>query len=305
VAFGFVKSNSFRKGKEMTAPAANKTPTKATPVKADNVKPAAVTESDTKPTVTNEAPKNRIPDVLSQNSILENICKRYLEVYDEISEYNKAVLAERDSEWNASKVMDKAREFARPTDAKDVKENVKAAFDAFERLAGELAKARKNVLDVTSKELGISLSAVADRDPAIEAPLKDKRKFAVEIGTQLSMLAKMTTDEAATAAVTEFLASVPLPAIGRDQTRTFGTDGKSTPKYRVTVTVSRDGNEVVKEDGFTKASLALAKHYDRGQAPKSDTLREAWEKAGNNSEKTVVDPVEFDDNGLHFLIKKK
>jgi len=282
----------------MTAPA--KTNEKSTPA-TSNVPAAKATEK--------KGPDTRIPNLLSKNSILGDFCQRYIDVFDEITEYNKEVLAERDSEWNAGKVLEKARELARPTD-KNVAPNdeIKSAIEAYENAVNALAQARKSVLDRTSKELGITLSATADRNPEIEAPLKEKRKVAIEIGTQLSMIAKMTSDENASEAVTTFLSENALPAIGRDQTRTFGNDGKSTPKYRVHVKVTKDGQEVVSEDGFTKAALALTKPvlgYERGKAPKSDVLREVWEKAGNTGEKTVAPTVEFDDNGLHFVITKK
>lgn len=284
----------------MTAPAKSTATKSATPP--TKSAPATVDKVADKP-----VGEQRIPESLSSNSILADFCRQYLSVFDEIANYNKEVLAERDSEWTAAKVMEKARELGRPTDANvKPKENVKNALEKFESLVTELAKARKAVLDVTSGELGITLSATAERNPELEAPLKEKRKLAVEIGTQLSMIAKMTTDESASSAVEEFLGKNPLPAIGRDQARTFGGDGKSTPKYRVTVTVSdSDGNEKIKEDGFTKTALALTKLYERGKAPKSDTLREVWEKAGNTPEKTVQSPVTFEDNNLHFVITKK
>jgi hypothetical protein len=294
----------------MTTPtAANKTATKSAPAKATpaKVEPTNTVAEDKVAVETETTETNRVPEVLSSNSILADFCKRYLDVLDEIADYNKAVLAERDSEWTAAKVMEKAREFGRPTDANvKPKDNVKSALDKFENLVTELAKARKALLDVTSSELGITLSATAERNPELEAPLKEKRKFAVEIGSQLSMIAKMTTDENASTAVEEFLGKNPLPAIGRDQARTFGTDGKSTPKYRVTVKVyDKDGTEKLSEDGFTKTALALTKLYERGKAPKSDALREVWEKAGNTSDKTVQSPVEFTDNDLRFVITKK
>lgn len=252
---------------------------------------------------------NRIPTILAKNPIFNEFCQRYMDAFDSITEYNKAVLAERDSEWNAGKVLEKARDLARPTD-KNVEPvaDVKSALEAYENAVNALAKARKSVLDVTSKELGITLSSTAERNPELEAPLKEKRKIAIEIGTNLSVIANMTNDEATSSAVKEFLEKNPMPAVGRDQTRTFGNDGKSTPKYRVHVSVLKDGTEVVSEDGFTKAALALTKSalgYERGKAPKSDFLRTAWENAGNTPDKTAVSPVEFTDNGLHYVITKK
>jgi hypothetical protein len=296
----------------MTTATTKSTPAKATPsnvvTEKDNVNKEAVKPEETNTPDTAKTGTDRIPEVLRAQSILADFCKQYLSVYDEIAAYNKAVLAEKSSEWNAAKVMEKARSLARPTE-KDAKPNteIKSALDKFERLVTELNLARKAVLDVTSKNLGISLSAVSDRDPAAEQPLKDRRKIAVELGNQLMMIAKMTTDENASSAVNDFLTALPLPAVGRDQTRSFtDNDGKATPKYRVTVAVfDKDGNQKISEDGFTKAKLALAKFYPRGEGITSDKLREAWEAAGNNSEKTVVNPVEFDDNELHFVITKK
>jgi len=250
----------------------------------------------------------RIPVVLSENSILADFCKRYLGTVDEILEYNKAVLAEKDSEWNALKVLDRARKFASPENAEEVKPEIKKAVDAWESLQAEALKARKAVLDLTSRELGITLSATADRNPELEAPLKDKRKIANEIGSQLGVIAKLTSDEKASDAVNSFLTENPLPAVGREQARTFGTDENSTPKYRVKVEVFKDGNNILTADGFTKATLALTKPvfgYERGKAPKSDDLRKAWESAGNSSKETKQEVVEFDDNGLHYVLTKK
>jgi hypothetical protein len=290
----------------MTAPA-KATTAKSTPAK---VTPAPVVEENK---VADNTPEekavNRIPEALSNQSILADFAKRYLDVFDEIAAYNKDVLAEKTSDWNAAKVLDKARELARPTD-KNVKpnEDIKKAVENWENLINEMNRARKTLLDMTSKELGITLSSTSERDPALEAPLRDKRKFAIEIGTQLSMIAKMTTDEAVSEAATEFLAKNALPAIGRDQVRKFGDDGKSTPKYRVHIQITKDGDTVLDEDGFTKTALALTKStfgYERGKSLKSEDLRKAWEAVGNTPEKTVTNPVEFDDNGLHFVITKK
>lgn len=273
------------------------TPAKATAEKPENVETPEVVETQEKP---------RIPEALSNNSILAEFCRQYLAVFDEISEYNKEVLAERDAEWNAGKVLEKARELGRPADANTpANQDIKNALEAWEKLVNETARARKSVLDTTSKVLGITLSATSERNPETEAPLKEKRKIAFEIGTQLSNIAKMTTDENASAAVVEFLANSPLPAVGRDQTRNFGDNEKATPKYRVNVTVSKDGNKLIDEAGFTKAALALTKYYERGKSPKADKLRGMWESAGNSPEKTVTSPVEFQDNGLHYVITKK
>jgi hypothetical protein len=286
----------------MTAPTANKPPVN---------KPADTNKSAEKPADTSKPAENgkdeRIPEAFSKNSILKDFCAQYLKVFDEISNYNREVLAEKDSEWNAGKVLEKAREFARPTEkGVEPKQDIKKAIEAYENAVNALAQARRSVLDITSKELGITLSATADRNPELEAPLKERRKLAIEIGTQLNMIAKLTTDEAASAAATKFLDQNPLPAIGRDQARSFGDSEKATPKYRVHVVVKdKDGATKVEEDGFTKTALALTKFYERGKALKSDDLREAWEKAGNSPDKTVTNPVEFTDNDLHFVISKK
>jgi hypothetical protein len=288
------------------------TPTKSTAAKSTPVKaaPAPVVEENE---VTDNAPEekavNRIPEALSNQSILADFARRYLDVFDEIAAYNKDVLAEKTSDWNAAKVLEKARELARPTD-KNVKpnEDIKKAVETWENLINEMNRARKTLLDMTSKELGITLSSTSERDPALEAPLRDKRKFAIEIGTQLSMIAKMTTDEAVSEAATEFLAKNALPAIGRDQVRKFGEDGKSTPKYRVHIKIVKGSETLLEEDGFTKTSQALSNPkfgYERGKSLKSEDLRKAWEKSGNTPEKTVTNPVEFDDNGLHYVITKK
>lgn len=258
-------------------------------------------------TATEEKP--RIPEALAGNPILAEFCKQYLEIVDEIAAYNKVVLAEKDSEWNGTKVLSKAKEFATEEDQEKVKPEIKSAFDKYEAALDAVNKARKAVIDVTAKELGINLSSVVERDKEAEGPLKDKRSRAVEIGKQLSGLAELTTDKNASSAVEEFLKSAPLPAVGRDQTRSF-TDGGtgSTPKYRLKVEVIKDGNVLLSEDGITKATLKLTQPvfgYDRGKALKPEDLRKAWEAVGNTPEKTVQERVEFVDNGLTFVMTKK
>jgi len=253
-----------------------------------------------------EAPASRIPAVLMENPILAEFCNKYLQTVDEILSYNKDVLAEKSAEWNAHKVMEKAREFARPTDKSDPDSAILDAIKKYEAAQDAYNLARRAVLDVTSKKIGITLSATADRNPEIEAPLKEKRKTAHVIGTQLKMMADMTTNTQASEAVESFLNEFKLPMIGRDQEHSFSDSGKSTPKYRVTVVVTdKDGKEILSEDGFSKTAMSLTKFYERGKAPKADVFREVWEKAGNSPEETKTNPVEFDDNDLHFVITKK
>lgn len=251
--------------------------------------------------------EERIPEGLLANSILADFCRQYLSVVDLVTNYNDQVLAAKSSDWNATKVLEKAREFANPSD-KNVPPNelIKEALKTWSDTVDMMNRARRAVLDVTAKELGITLSATAERNSETEAPLKEKRKIANEIGNQLTTIAKMTSDASASSLVTAFLNANPLPVVGRDQARTFGESEKTTPKYRVNVQViDQDGNVRVNEAGFTKAALALTKLYERGTSPKSEVLRKAWETAGNTPETTVVDPVEFDDNNLHFVISKK
>ena len=248
----------------------------------------------------------RITQPLYRNSILVDFCRQYLSVVDEIAAYNKEVLADSDSEWTSGKVLAKAREFAIPDDAEKADPEVKAVYSEWERLSTETSKARTAVIEMTSKKLGITLSATGVRNPELEVPMKERRKYATEIGNQLKTMAKFLTDAKVSEPVAAFLTDNPLPAVGRDQVSTFGTDEKSTPKYRVQVVVTdKEGAVKVDEAGFTKASQALAKFYPRGEAPKSDKLRSVWEAAGNTVENTVTNPVEFDDNELHFNISKR
>ncbi len=292
----------------MTTPTTNKTATKATkstPAKVeDNI--AEVAEAPVA-TVPDDTSVNRIPELFENNPILKDFCQKYLDILDEITEYNKQVLAEKTAEWNSSKVLEKAKEFAHPEDANvPANKEIQTLVDEWEKAITVLAQKRKAVIERTAKELGITLTSTAERDPEKEAGLKEQRKLAHTIGSQLSSFAEMINDASATKTIQEFLGSNPLPAVGRDQSHNFSSDGgKATPKYRVKVTVSRDNEELISEDGFTKAALALPKYYERGKALKADKLREAWEAAGNTPEKTVTDPVEFNDNGLHFTITKK
>lgn len=277
--------------------------------KTENVENTETQNTETEKTETQDSEKteNRIPEILNV-PILSGFCNQYLTVLDEVAEYNKLVTAADNAEWTPGKILAKSREFARPAD-NDVTPDTEilAALENWEKLVSEVAAARTALLNTTAEKLGIQLSAVVERNTETESELKEKRKVAVEIGTQLSMFAKMINDEEASKAVLSFLAANPLPSVGRNQSRSFTDAGASTPKYRVTVEVSKDDKVLFTADGFTKASLALPKLnvYPRGESPKREDFQKVWEAAGNSPEKTVKDTVEFEDHGLHFKIVKK
>lgn len=299
----------------MTSPTANKpsptskatNPSKSAPVQEKlNTPPVAEKPVAENPVTEKPQGESRIPDVL-RNSILQSICRTYLEAFDEISKYNKDVLKAEKSEWTSSKIMDKARELANPTDA-NIAPNaaIKTALTSFEKIQDEFNRARKSLLEQTAKELGIDFSTSTERNADLEKPLKEKRASAIEVGKQLSAFSKVNTDPQVNESVIAFLTEYPLPSVGREQARTFGADEKATPKYRVNITVTNvDGDVLLEKPGFTQTALALTKFYERGKALKADALREKWEAAGNTVDNTVKDPVEFEDNGLHFKIAKK
>lgn len=264
--------------------------------------PETVETSETPET---ETPVNRIPDALNV-PVLSDFCERYLSVLDEITAYNKSVVAEKDSQWTAAKVLEKARALGRPEKDEDADKEILTLIEDYEKIVKAVADARTALVNKTAEKLGIQMSAVADRNPELEGPLKEKRKVAVEIGQQLATIAKLTTNNQASEAVTAFLDANQLPAVGRDQMRSFSADGsKSTPKYRVTITVQKNGETVLTEDGFTKTALALTKLHERGKAPKPEDFRKAWEAAGNTPENTVQPTVEFENLGFHYTITKK
>lgn len=253
-------------------------------------------------------PVNRIPELLASQFILNDLCQKYLGVVDKTAAYNQTVIGEKDSEWTSAKVVNKARELANPTDANvEANKEIKDALDAWENLVTEQLKARKVIVDLASKALGISLSSVAaERDMELEAKLKEERKLATVIGDQLKLMGTLTTDANTTEVVNAFLNAYPLPMVGRDQVHNFGADNAGkTPKYRVNIVVTRDGETILSEEGFTKLALALPPYYERGKAPKAPMFREVWEKAGNSPEKTVQPTVQFEDNGLVYTITKK
>ncbi len=286
----------------MTAPAAKKT-APAAAAKVTDAKPAEVTKAT-------EVAKGdeRIPEMLRSNVIFGDFCKRYMESFDEITSYNKEVIAEKDSEWNASKVIAEAKKFATAEKPEDGDANVKAAVEEWEKALSAALELRKKVLNVTSEKLGINLSAVSDRDTEKEGALKEKRKLAIEIGKRLADIATLTSDENAGKEINSFLDEYAMPAVGRDQTTSVTSNGGSTPKYRVTVRVlNSDGAEILNERGFTKAAINLTKPvfgYGRGDAPKAEDLRKAWEAVGNTAENTKQSIVEFEDNNLKFIIEK-
>jgi hypothetical protein len=289
--------------------------TKTAPVKNDEIKEdeKMITETENIEVETDEVDDSaaKLNELLSGNQILSEFTKKYLVIYKEIAEYNKSVLAAKDSEWNVGKVMTKAQEFAKPEPNSGIKpvDEIADLVKAYEDLVIQVAQAKRAVIERTSKELGISLSNTAERDPIKEEELKQKRVVAVQLGTQLSSIATMISDKNISDGVTEFLTKNPLPSVGRASSHTFAGDGaKSTPKYRVKVAIYKDGTLLEEFDGFSKTALNLSNSkfgYARGQAPKADKLRSAWESAGNNADTTVQPTVEFDDNGLHFVLTKK
>ncbi len=254
--------------------------------------------------------EKRIPALIAKNPIFADFLKDFLSVLDKIAEYNKDVLSASESEHTPSSVFKRARDYASPDNAEDQDKEIKDALDAFESLATQLSNARKNVIELTAKKMGITLSSTAERDPAIEGPLKDERKRASDIATTLMNIAGMTNDSAIKDAITEFFKVNELPMVGRDQTHNFGTNSGSTPKYRVSVNVKNaDGEDLGTYDGFSKVALALTKPafgYERSKAPKADAFRSVWENAGNSqSEPYKVPEVTFTDNNLTYTMKKK
>lgn len=254
---------------------------------------------------TKSAEKNRIPESLAKQAIFQEFLSTYLDGFDEISGYNSKVLTKSDSEWNSYKIMDKAREMARPVNGGEVNDTVKDALEAYETLNTELNRAKQAVLQATAKELGIEFSAGSERDMDLEAALKEKRKTAINIGDQLTKIAEFTGNEQVKSDIKAFLDKYQMPAVGRNQTHSFSAEGSGTPKYRVKVTVSRDGEELFTEDGFTKTAQSLTKFYERGKAPKADKLRAVWENAGNTMDSQPQPRVEFIDNDLTFVITSK
>ncbi len=258
-------------------------------------------------TTTAETGKDRIPGPLAKQAIFVEFLSRYLDGYDEISAYNSKVLTEKDPEWNSYKIMDKAKELARPASG-EANEDIKKVLEQWESLVSEVNRAKQEVLKVTSKELGIEYNATGERDLELEASLKEKRKVGINIGQQLVELSKLTVDPKVKDALTSFLKEYEMPAVGRNQTHSFSADGSTgAPKYRVKVTVVRqeDGEELFTEDGFTKTCAALTKFYDRGKALKPEAFRKVWEGAGNSMGNTVQPVVDFTDNGLVFTITQK
>lgn len=253
---------------------------------------------------------SRIPEALESSPIFAELCKKYLAIVDEISAYNDSVLKASDSEWTLPKVMAKAKELSYPEDP-NIKPNAELLklYKLYEKAVDTFNRTRKAVQEATAEELGITLSATSERDPEKETSLKEERKTALSIGTNLNTIAGMLNDDTSKSAIIEFLASNEVPAVGRNQSHSLTAEGSKTPKYRVTVSVFRNDEEVLSGEGFTKTALALPKFYERGKNPVSaDTLRTVWEKAGNTPDDPYkVSPVEFfeETGGLKFVISKK
>lgn len=248
----------------------------------------------------------RIPTAL-RAGILGGFAATYLQVVDEIAEYNKQVLAEKNSEWNAAKVLTKSEEFARPTDGSEANKDILEAREAWEELVTQVNLARRELIEKTSAVLGISLGAIADRDAAAEERLKEDRKKAVAIASNLETMSKMMAGDDSDVIKT-FLENNSLPQVGRDGSKTFGSDTPTTTKWRVTVEVKKGDTVLGTFDGFTKAGLAMTKPefgYARGEALTSEQMREVWESKNKDKDNITEPVVEFTHNDLHFTITKK
>lgn len=259
-------------------------------------------------TVEKTTADERIPELLASQGIFKEFLSRYLSNYDEIVEYNEGVLREKNSEWNSYKILDKARELARPTDGKSANETIKGALVEWEKLASEVNAAKQHLIQVAAKELGIEYNSGSERDPEKEAPLREMHKTNINIGKQLTEMVKMTVDPKLQDTLTDFLKTYKMPAVGRNQTHDFlAEETDKTPKYRLRITASREetGEELFTEDGITKAVGATAKFYERGKGLKADSFRKAWESAGNSMGNTVQNSVSFTDNGLIFTLTAK
>jgi hypothetical protein len=268
-------------------------------------------ETETEIVETEVTEVSPIPVYLNDNKMLLEFCNRYLAGAVEIADYNTSVLKKTDNEWTQSKILAKAKELGRPEDA-SIEPNaaIREALVKYENIVEEFAVIKKALLETTATELGISLSnAGAERNMETETALKEKRKLTLTIATTLKTMAEMSMDSQLKDAITEFLENNPLPVVGREQVSTFvGNDAKPTPRYRVKVEVIKDGHVVLTEDGFTKAALALGKPifgYPKNGSPNAHKLREVWEAAGNATGNTVKPVVEFEDNGLHFILTQK
>jgi hypothetical protein len=269
------------------------------------------TETVSEEVVTEEKEVSPIPAALNSNPILVSFCQQYLDVIAPITEYNNSIFKKSNSEWDRHKLLAEAKKLGSPMDAnEEAVPAIKEAFEVYENVLASLAVVRADLVNITAKHLGVSLETLGgERDETKEADLKEKRKFAFGLGETLKQMALYSADKASSEAVNKFLKNNELPAVGRQQTTSFTTESTTaTPKYRVKVTVAKEGHTIGEFDGFSKTAIAMtgaAYGYPKGEALKADKLRQAWEAAGNGPSSTVNPTVEFEDNGLTFTLTQK
>jgi hypothetical protein len=243
----------------------------------------------------------RIPEVLRSEMIISAMLTNYLRYTDEIAQYNADVLKRTDGEWTPNKLLAKAKEWARPIQG-DPDSDALAVVQALEKAQSTLNAARQQVVKFTADKMGVSLSNVTERDSEREVPLKQNRIKAVEISKQMDAFRQNVEDTDAGSALGQFLKDFPVPQVGREGKFDPTDTATGAPKYRVRVEVFRGDERLLSENGFTKTALALPKYHARGQAPKSDKLREVWEAAGNTSDNVVQPVVQWENAGLRYVI---
>ncbi len=252
-----------------------------------------------------------IPDVLNSNPILVNFCQQYLDAIVPITEYNDSLFKKSNTEWDRHKLLAEAKKLGRPMDANEkAVPEILESLKKYENAVEALSVIKAELVGVTAKHLDVSLESMGgEKDEAKEAELKEIRKHAFGLGDILKQMAVFSADKESTAAVNEFLAANALPAVGRAQFTSFTAESAvSVPKYRVKVTVAKEGHVIGEFDGFSKTAIAMTNavySYPKGDALKADKLRAAWEAAGNGPSNTVKPIVEFEDNGLTFTLTQK
>lgn len=215
------------------------------------------------------------------------------------------------SAFNA-KYMEPERDPNAPTQAKMVTQardettpEILELVNKYDAALTAVNQARETLANSMARKLGVTLAREVPKPEDVElTQVKSQRQRAVDIAKVLEKMASLTAAEG----VAEFLKANPIPEVLRKGSYDPTAETSGTPKYRVTVTATRDGQEILTRtdgQGFTKAAQYSRKFHEKDKALAAPDFRKAWEAAGNTVEKTVQSPVTFEHDGVQYSISKR
>lgn len=252
-----------------------------------------------KNTVKSDNPVDRLTETV------RGMMEQYLGHVQAINEFNVPFLADEptdDSKFTVRKGMATAKEWAErnknaDTTAQELLSDYQTALDSVQ-------DARRKVAEYVAKSLGVTLTVEREKPDAdaVQEIGTKHRKPAKDLLELLAQLGKYSPSDGPI--INEILEANPLPQVGRRGSLSVG-DESSTPKYRIKITVEKEGKIVQDGEGITKTLMVLNSkkntiHSNKENVPTADQFRKAWESGDKEN------PVKFTTtDDVTYTISKK